>query len=135
MNAKKILLPLCSAFLILTASAQAHAAAYDLKEITPEVERALSGRQSRYNQLQELKAQNKIGEGSRGYLKSFSSEEPSILKAENADRKTIYRAIVDQNGLGASGMAQVEAVFAEVQRDKARPGDRIQLPSGEWSKK
>lgn len=135
MRTKKIFLTGLTAFLILTASTAAYAAAYDLKEMTPEVERAFSGRQSRYSQLQELKSQNKIGEGNRGYLKSFSSEEPSILKAENADRKTIYKAIVDQNGLGASGMAQVEAVFAEVQRDKARPGDRVQLPSGEWSKK
>ncbi len=135
MKTKNLFLKTILTALFLTVSLQAYAATYDLKERTPEVERALSGRQSRYNELQELKAAGRIGETSRGYLKAMSSEEPAIVRAENADRKTIYKAIVTQNGLPSEGLAQVEAVFGEVQRDKARPGDSIQLPSGEWTKK
>jgi uncharacterized protein YdbL (DUF1318 family) len=59
----------------------------------------------------------------------------AIVASENRDRKVIYQAIVDQNNLGAGGMAQVKLVFGDVQREKARSGDLIQLPSGEWVKK
>jgi len=113
----------------------AWAGSYDIKEMTSEIQQALSGRQARYGQLKQLKASGAIGESNEGYVEALSGSGASIASAENADRRVIYSAIVQQNNLGANGLAQVQKVFAEVQRDKAAPGESIQLPGGNWTKK
>lgn len=112
-----------------------HAAQYDIKTMTPEIQQALENRQNRYAELANLKGQGSVGENNRGYLESRDGSASSTVAAENADRGVIYRAIVDQNGLGPSGLSKVEAVFAEVQNEKAKPGEPVQLPSGEWTRK
>jgi len=110
---------------------------YDLKEITPAVQKALDQRKARYAELQQLKADRVIGESKKGFLDVFPAplEISKIVLDENRDRKVIYQAIVDQNDLGPAGMGKIQEVFAEVQRGKARPGEKIQLPSGEWIQK
>ena len=116
----------------------AFAAQYDIKEMTPKIQQALQNRQERYESLQDMKGQGMLGENNRGYvetLKGAASDASSIADSENEDRRVIYNAIVEQNELPPSGLAQVETVFADVQRDKARSGDFIQTPSGEWTKK
>ena len=55
-----------------------------------------------------------------------------MVKAENADRKVIYQAIIEQNELGAGALAAVEGVFAGVQRDKATVGEKVQDAAGNW---
>lgn len=112
----------------------AEAGAYDIRENTPEVQSAISGRQSRFSALKQLKAQGAIGENNRGYVDALASTGDAVVlaQAENNDRRVLYQAIVDQNNLGAAGMDKVEMVFAEVQRDKASSGEKIQSPSGEW---
>lgn len=113
------------------------AAQYDIKIMTPEVQAAIQGRQQRYDMLQQMKAEGLIGESNQGYVSAIgaSGAAASVVAAENADRQVIYSAIVEQNALGAAGMAQVQLAFAEVQREKARPGDHIQLSSGQWTQK
>lgn len=111
------------------------AAQYDIKTMTPEIQQALENRQNRYAELANLKAQGSIGENNRGYVESRNGSASSTVAAENADRGVIYQAIVDQNSLGPSGLSKVEAVFAEVQNEKAKPGEPVQLPSGEWTRK
>ena len=68
-----------------------------------------------------------------------SLDAPAVVKAvvmaENADRKFIYKAIVEQNNLGEDALATVEGVFAGVQRDKAASGDKVQDAAGNWSAK
>ena len=111
---------------------------YDLKKETPEVKNAIQSRQSRFETIRDLKASGLIGENNRGYLEVIHQRGTSgkgFVEAENADRRTIYNAIVAQNLLPPSALAQVEAAFAEVQRDRAHSGESIQLPSGEWVKK
>lgn len=124
-----------TAMLIWPAALQA--AQYDLKEITPDVQNALSGRQARYNQLKTLKAAGMLGETHHGYIKVLltSAEADALAEAENRDRGVIYRAIIRQHGLGPQGLAGVEMAFGDVQRDKAASGEQVQLPSGEWIKK
>ncbi len=129
---KRFLFSILFCFSVLTPVL--HAAAYDIKEMTPAVQNALSGRQGRYDELKLLKAQGTVGENNQGYVEALSGD-GSAVAAENADRRVIYSAIVEQNGLGGQGLAQVQKVFAEVQRDKASSGESIQLPSGEWTKK
>lgn len=120
---------------ILTCAPLSWAGSYDIKEMTPEIQQSLSSRQARYSQLKQLKSEGAIGENNQGYVEALSGAGNSLASAENADRRVIYSAIVQQNNLGGSGLAQVQKVFAEVQRDKAAPGESIQLASGEWSKK
>ncbi len=115
----------------------AFAVQYDIKTMTPEVQQALNGRKSRFDTLQNLKAQGAVGETSRGYVEAIqgASQASGVVSAENADRRVIYKTIVQQNGLPASALAQVESAFGDVQRDRARSGDYIQSSSGAWVRK
>lgn len=110
---------------------------YDLKELTPTIQQAIEGRKARFSQLQQLKRAGSIGEGNKGYVEVLgtSSGADQIVAAENQDRQTIYQAIVSQNQLGPEGPAEIQRIFAEVQRGKAQAGDLTQLPTGEWIKK
>ena len=118
-------------------SAPARAATYDLREKTPAVETALAGRQRRFAQLAAAKARGSVGENAQGLVtqRSGGSDIADLVSAENGDRLVIYRAIVEQNGLGDGALSTVQQVFAEVQREKAAPGDPIQQPSGDWATK
>lgn len=115
----------------------AWAVSYDIKEMTPEVKAALDARRGRYDQLAAFKSQGLVGENNRGYAEALNSPEVvgDAVDAENSDRKLIYKTIVEQNGLPADALPTVEKVFAQVQRDKAAPGDSIQNESGSWVKK
>lgn len=129
----------CLYFVLMAAQGAPLCAAgqYDIKHRTPEIEQAFAGRQSRYQELRALKSAGRIGEDNHGYVEALdqSREHEGIIRAENADRSVIYNAIVEQNNLGRNGLPQVEAVFAGVRREKAEPGDSIQLPSGERIRK
>lgn len=132
---KKIIALSIIGLLMLTSSASAEN--YDIKEMTPEVRNALDARKARFGELQSLKAQGIIGENNGGLveIRKPSPVGSGIAQEENADRMVIYNAIVSQNQLGSGGLAKVQTVFAEVQRENARSGDLIQLPNGKWSQK
>ena len=121
----------------LVALTPVYAGQYDLKEQTPAVKAALANRQARYDALVRAKASGAIGEDNQGHVARVTggSEVADLIAAENADREVIYRAIVEQNGLPADAIATVRQVFAETQRNRAAPGDRVQWPSGEWVNK
>jgi len=110
---------------------------YDIKQMTPAIQAAVQNRKIRYEELQRFKADGLIGETRQGFVKALqdSPQAEQFASQENSDRKTIYQAIVNQNDLGPAGMGKVKAVFAEVQREKARAGDWIEQSSGEWIKK
>lgn len=110
---------------------------YDLKEITPALQKAIEDRQARYPELQRLKSAGVIGEDNQGFLRGLkeAAEAEGLVQSENQDRELIYQALLDQNQLGPEAIERVRAVFAEVQRGKARAGDFIQLRSGEWIQK
>ncbi|MFH1359808.1 MAG: DUF1318 domain-containing protein [Candidatus Omnitrophota bacterium] len=109
---------------------------YTIKEMTPSVIAALENRRNRYDELQELKKEGKIGETNQGYVKAFSDEGSvqSMADAENHDREMIYRTIAEQNGLTAA-LNTIEKVFAQTQRDNAEHGEKIQLDNGSWATK
>lgn len=135
---KRAILYIFSWMLLLSITATVgFAGEYDFKKMTPEVQQALQNRQARYSQLQFLKQSEILGENNRGYVTSLKNDPSSaaLAAAENNDRGIIYRALVEQNALGPNGMVEVQKAFAEVQRDKATPGEMLQSPSGDWSKK
>jgi len=134
---KRGLAPFGLVVMMVAFGTSAQAANYDLKETTPEVRQALSGRQARYSEIQRLKSEAQIGEDHQGYVlaRTNAAQVAGLIASENKDRRTIYQAIVAQNGLGEAGMRQVEETFGEVQRGKARPGDWIQDRGGRWFQK
>lgn len=108
---------------------------YSIKQMTPQIEAALNSRRERYSTLAGLKKQGIVGENNRGYVEvlvgtNIGSEE-GLVNAENRDRRIIYQAIAEQNNL-AGAIATIEKVFAEVQRNNAHPGEKIQTESGTW---
>jgi uncharacterized protein YdbL (DUF1318 family) len=110
------------------------AASYDIQELTPAVKSALDSRRERFEQVRAYKEKGVIGENNRGYVELLSedSDAKSLVEAENRDRRLIYKAIVEQNNLASSELEKVEQAFAQVQRDKAESGDKIQDPDGQW---
>lgn len=128
---------LAGCLLMLSFATHLLAAQYDIQQMTPQIEQALANRQARYSQIQQLKDGGVLGEDNQGTVKVLKEfpEADSLAAAENSDRRVIYQAIVGQNNLGPGGLAAVQTVFAEVQRDKAAGGHFIQLPSGDWKQK
>ena len=109
---------------------------YSIKEMTPEVQTALDNRRDRFDQLRNLKAKGVIGENNRGYVELLTSDATAkdLVDAENRDRTLIYKTIETQNNL-IDALATIEKVFAQVQSDKASPGDKIQDENGHWANK
>ena len=99
-------------------------AGYDIKEMTPAVKAALESRKARFSDLKALKTQGDVGENNRGYVDVLSGGTgfKDLVNAENVDRRLVYEAIVEQNGLGAGDLSVVEKVFARVQRGRTRRG-------------
>jgi len=114
-------------------SPNVYAAEYNLKQMTPAVEQALLSRKARFDQLEAYKAKGVVGENNRGYVELLSPDEKAaeIVKGENADRRAIYQAIAEQNGI-ASQLDVIEKVFAQVQQEKAQAGYKVQLADGIW---
>ena len=106
---------------------------YKIQEMTPEVHAALDGRKARFEALRALKDQGIIGENNHGYVEALSDDQQAkdLVKAENKDRKFIYKTIEQQNNL-TDAMETIEKVFAQVQHDKAMAGDKIQDDNGQW---
>lgn len=123
--------------LILTAASIGFAADYDYKTMTPDIEKALKNRQARYYQLQQLKQEGEIGENNKGYVTNLkdNATTATLADAENQDRRVLYEALAEQNKLGSTGLLEIQKAFAEVQKEKAGPGDMVQSSSGDWKKK
>ena len=138
LNMKRFAASLCAAGLVLlTAASLCMAADYDYKTMTPDIEKALKNRQTRYRQLQTLKQEGAIGENNKGYVTNLndSAGAATITAAENKDRRVLYEALAEQNKLGSTGLLEVQRAFAEVQHEKAGSGDMVQSTSGSWKKK
>ena len=120
-----------------TGTTVVNAATYDIKELTPSVKAALDSRRNRFDQLRALKEKGAVGENNRGYVEVIGNDPQAktIVDEENHDRRFIYKTIVEQNNLSADALSTIETVFAQVQRDKANPGEKIQDASGQWIKK
>ncbi|MEI6437496.1 MAG: DUF1318 domain-containing protein [Candidatus Omnitrophota bacterium] len=128
---KKIIMAVLLTGLLSTA---AFAQTYDIKEMTPAVKAALESRKSRFSELKALKAQGVVGENNHGYVQALSggSDAKALVAAENKDRKFVYQAILEQNGLDAGALETVEMVFGKVQRGKASSGEKVQDENGNW---
>jgi len=122
-----------SAVILLYFPVMSFAGQYDLKEMTPEVQAALDNRRDRFEEFRRFKNQEIIGENNRGYVEVLVNDKgaESLADAENRDRRVIYTTVEKQNNL-TNALETIEKVFAQVQREKAQSGDKIQTEDGQW---
>src|SRR5262245_25579146 len=112
----------------------------EIRTQTPELMRAIDSRRARNPQIEHWKARGCIGENNQALLEArpgqgCGGEVGGLIAAENADRSFIYDTLMQQNNIPASDAPRVRAAFAKADRDRARPGEWIQDPSGQWVKR
>ncbi len=121
----------------------AHAAQPDFSVNTPEIRRLQSRMTSRHGKLDGFYSKGAIGFTNNGLVawrdqKAVSIKERgtlnSLLKAENEDRNSLYKAIANANG-HPEWEADVRAVFAKKWIQKATKGWWYQNNSGSWQRK
>ena len=92
----------------------------------------------RYPKLLKAKDAGKIGETFSGYVEAVKPEYlqdaalKKLLEEENADRKTLYRAIARKEGVAPEKVAERHAVR---NFKKAKPGHWLKNKDGKWVKK
>lgn len=98
------------------------------------VEDAISRRQGRFDELKKLKKQGVVGEDNQGHLANLSGDSSiqPLIDAENKDREIIYADQVRQKGYPQDAISEIRKAAAELYRERAEQGERIQNPSGEW---
>ncbi len=103
-------------------------------DLSPEVMAAVESRRERLGDLKAHKAQGHIGEDNQGHVAALGGgpEVQALVAAENQDRETIYQAQVKEKGLAPDAIATIRATFAQEQRDRAEPGEKVQTPDGSW---
>jgi len=108
--------------------------AYKIKYATPASDKAIESRRARFRAIRYLKGEGHVGEGNNGFVVKLGggADVQAMVDAENHDRDVIYNTIVSQNAMTPADIAVVRKTFAQVKRNRAKAGDRIQLDSGEW---
>jgi len=92
----------------------------------------------RYPKLLKAKDAGKIGETFQGYVEAVKPEYlqdadlKKLLDDENADRKTLYKAIADKEGVPPEKVAERNAVR---NFKRAKPGHYLKNKDGKWVKK
>jgi len=108
---------------------------------------AIQNREFNKGDVDEFKRDGAVGENTRGLLEirslprlqtdaNYRKLVEDIVAEENRDRQTIMQRIMEINPTAqATGISEVEKVFAKLNRDVARSGEWMQLPDGAWVRK
>jgi hypothetical protein len=122
-NKKTIVSLLLLAFSLFTLQAWA-AGADDIKERM----------RQRLPAINALKDQGVIGEDSQGYLQIRGSDQSQkgLLAAENQDRRAVYQAIANKEGVQPGLVGQRRAQQIE---EIGKAGHWFQKPDGTWRQK
>lgn len=119
-------------------------------EIPPGKMKAVRAKQRQefnLDDINQFKLDGAAGEGMDGYLVFLETEKTktdaeykkfveTLIAEENEDRKAIYERIVATNTAFTEGdLPKVEKISASLNRDNAKPGEKIQLENGSWSVK
>ncbi len=90
----------------------------------------------RLTKIADLKKRGIVGEDNKGYLapveQTLNEADAALVKAENADRKTIYTAIGKQQGASAEDVGKRRAIRLS---NLAFPGTYVMDETGKWVKK
>lgn len=86
--------------------------------------------------LDDAKAKGLVGERTNGYLGAVSGNASSdvqrLIASVNQQRKQRYQEIAKRN---KTNLQAVEVLAGKTAIKKTKPGNYIQLPSGQWAKK
>jgi len=108
---------------------------------------AIQNREFNKDDIDEFKRDGAVGENARGLLEirplprlqaeaNYRKLVEEIVAEENHDRQVIMQRIMEINPTAqATGISEVEKVFAKLNRDSARSGEWMQLSDGAWVKK
>lgn len=119
-------------------------------EIPPgkrEAIRAMQRQEFNRDDIQDFKKTGVAGEGNAGLLIFFANQKTeqdpqfksfaqAIIQEENHDRLTILKRTIATNEAFSDGdLPKVQKIFASLNRDSARPGEKIQQENGKWTVK
>jgi len=86
--------------------------------------------------LGDAKSKGLVGERPNGYLAAVtgqsSAEVDALIQSVNQQRKQRYQGIAKKNN---TTLTAVEILAGKTAIKKTSPGNYIQLPSGQWTKK
>ena len=107
--------------------------------------RAMQRQEFNRDDIQNFKQNGWAGEGNGGLLVFFDSEKTktdpkyrefvqTLIKEENEDRLTILKRIVATNESFSDGdLPKAQKIYAGLNRDNAKPNEKIQLEDGTWT--
>ena len=114
-------------------------------EITnPAIEKIIQSRAGRVKELNKYKASGVLGANNKALvevrqLDALPLQERAavqkLVKAENADRERMFKEIAAATGTNLSQLPKIRSTYATTLRQKARPGEWIQMPDGSWRQK
>jgi uncharacterized protein YdbL (DUF1318 family) len=115
-------------------------------EITnPAIRKIIDSRAARLGAVNDLKAKGVIGESNQALLVVRNldaiqglkerADAQKLVKDENADREQLFKEIAAAKNVDLAQLPQIRTTYAEALREKAHPGDWIQLPDGSWVQK
>ncbi|VAX31828.1 hypothetical protein MNBD_NITROSPINAE05-887 [hydrothermal vent metagenome] len=109
--------------------------------------RAMQRQEFNRDDIQKFKQTGVAGEGNEGLLiffenqktkedKQFNSFVQAIIKEENEDRLIILNRTIATNEAFSDGdLPKVQKIFASLNRDSAKNGEKIQQENGNWTVK
>lgn len=99
----------------------------DIKAIKAEMEKRLPA-------IVELKSKGIVGEDNSGYLQFVGGkrEKEAVVQAENQDRKKVYSAIAEKEGVSINQVGQRRAKHIA---EKSKKGEWLQDQDGKWHQK
>ena len=107
--------------------------------------RAMQRQEFNRDDIQEFKQTLRAGEGNDGTLKFFDNARTktdakfkefaeAIIAEENEDRLIILQRIVATNeNFTEQDLPKIRKISASLNRDNAKPGEKIQQENGDWS--
>lgn len=110
----------------------------------PAIRRIIESRAARVGEMTRFKTGGAIGENNQALLEARDlnslplqdrAAAQRLIKAENDDREQMFKEIAAATGAELSTLPQIRTTYAETLRQKAKPGEWIQQPSGEWKQK
>ena len=114
-------------------------------EITnPAIRKIIQSRAARVRELGAHKTSGAVGENNRALVEVRQLEGlglaqraavQKLVRAENADRERMFKEIAAATGTDLSQLPRIRSTYAATLRQKARPGDWIQMPDGAWRQK
>jgi uncharacterized protein len=120
------------------------AAEMDLNISTPAIRAVRESLRARYQQLLPYVENGVVGTTNTGLIgvrdaSSLALKDKAtvngLVEQQNKDLRTLYEEIAKANKLDSSAAAEVQKIFANRWRERAKPGRWIQNDAGQWVQK